>query len=174
MGLLQVFHGVCTRLGRGADTEGAPSGESVSTRLFCQRSQKASGCQRLRQAPGMWQKPHGPCSAPEELLLHPAHLLKSSWPVAHLGRILLLQHPTGCGPLGLWLTETFQEAILASRAPETLHPANLSPSIGRLFYVCPVLNTCSQSPVGTGQGLCSWFTDEGGRRGDIFQDTGSE
>lgn len=55
VGLLQVFHGVCTRL-KWAQTQRAPSGESVSTRLFCQRSQKASGCQRLRQAPGMWQK----------------------------------------------------------------------------------------------------------------------
>ena len=98
VGLLQGSHGACTRLGRGADTEGAPSRESVSTYLFYQCSQKASGCQRLWQAPGMWQKQHGHCSAPKELLLHPAHLLESSWPVAHLGQILLLQHPTGCGP----------------------------------------------------------------------------
>ena len=89
---------VCTRLGRGADTERAPSRESVSTHLFCQCSQKASGCQRLWQAPGMQQKQHGHCSAPKELLLHSAHLLESSWPVAQLGQILFLQHPTGCGP----------------------------------------------------------------------------
>lgn len=98
---------------------GAPSGESSEHTLVLS-ALTASGCQRVLTSTRDVAETRGPCSArgaAASAIFSNHRGLLLTW-----AGILLLQHPTGCGPLGLWLAEAF-EAILASRAPETLHPA---------------------------------------------------
>ena len=87
--------------------------------------------------------------------------------------------PLAVAQPGPWLTEILQEAILSRWAPETQDsPTGTSQPLTfnrKIFFMSVQYFThIHKSPVGTGQGLCSWFTVEGGRRGDTSKGTESE